>query len=217
MQIKKRFVWWNVVLCFITLGIYSFYWIYTLTEDSNKISPEYATASGAKAVVLTISTFGIYGYYWHYKLGLKTYKQFESGFMELVFYIIGLGFLNLILCQTEVNTYADVPNDVPSKRNVAASVILSIVTLGVYFTYWRLRLTEECARISSEPKLPNADLCETFSVISLGFYRIYWSYRLAQKLKLNAPLCAVLSLFAGVVALALAQNEINKSHAVEKI
>ncbi len=215
MQIKKRFVWMNVIFSLLTLGIYTLYWIYTLTEDSNKISPEHATASGKKAVLLTIFTFGIYGYYWHYKLGLKTYRQFKSGFMEVCFYIIGLGFLNLILSQTEVNTYADIPNNQPTKRNIAVCVLLSIVTFGVYFLYWQLRLTEESNNISPEPKLPNGDTCHTLILVSLGFYRIYWAYKIAKKLGLNSTLFAVLSIFPylPIVTLALAQSEINGVYA----
>ncbi len=212
MQIKKRFVWMNILFCVITLGIYGYYWLYTLTEDSNKISPEHATASGGKAVLLSIFTFGIYGYYWHYKLGLKTYRKFNSGFMELVLYIFGLGFINYILCQTEINTYADIPNSLPQKRNTALCILLSIVTFGIYFVYWNLRITEESNNICDQYPLPNGDTCHTYMLISFGFYRIYWAYKIAKKLRLNVPLCMVLSFFPLLlfVPLALAQRAINK-------
>lgn len=212
MQIKKRFVWMNILFCILTLGIYSIYWLYTLTEDSNKISPEYATASGGKAVLLSIFTFGIYGYYWHYKLGLKTYRKFKSGLMELLFYICGLGFLNYVLCQTEINTYADIPNDVPKKRNTAVCVLLSIVTLGIYFAYWKMRITEESSNICPEYPLPNGDTCHTFTLISLGFYRIYWAYKIAKKLNLSVRLCIALSFFPIllIVPVGLSQREINR-------
>lgn len=209
MQIKKRFIWLNILLCWVTLGIYSIYWFYTLTEDSNKISPEHATASGGKAVLLNIVTLGIYGYYWHYKLGIKTYKQFHSGTLELFLYIIGLGFINYILCQSEINKYADVQNRVPTKRSLPISILLSIVTFGIYGAYWQMSITEESNTVCPEIKLPNGDTCQTFSVISLGFYDLYWANKVAKRLQLNVALCVVFALLCPVVTLAVAQHKIN--------
>lgn len=217
MQIKKRFIWLNILFCVITLGFYGIYWFYTLTEDSNKISPEHATASGGKAILLSIVTLGIYGYYWHYKLGLKTYRQFRSGAMELFLCIIGLGFLNFILCQTEINTYAEIPDNIPKKRNIALSIFLSFITLGVYYLYWRLSIIEESNTICPEIKLPNADTCHTLSLVTLHIYSLYWGYKVAKRLGLNASLCVFLNIFAEIVTLAIAQNKINKEYAVERI
>ncbi len=211
MNIKKRYAALNLLLCVITLGIYSFYWIYTLTEDSNKICPEKATASGGKAVLLFIFTFGIYGYYWFYKLGRKIYeKNFKSGAMELFFYIIGLGIFAMFLTQTEVNLYAPKEYDLPRRRNCVLSTLLSIVTFGIYYIYWYLRITDESNCLATEEnKLPYADTCYCLDVISLHYYNVYWAYKLSKTLKMRTGLCIFFSLFINLGNLIYAQRRIN--------
>lgn len=211
MNIKKRHAMFNLLLCIITLGIYTFVWIATLTNDSNKICPEKATASGGKAVLLFIFTFGIYGYYWYYKLGRKVYeKNFKSGFMELFFYIIGLGLITLALTQTEVNTYAPKEADRPKQRKCALSVFLSIITFGVYFTYWYLHVTDESNTLAtSETELPYADTCSLLSIVSLHWYNVYWAYKLSKTLNMKTGLCVFFSIFLNIGNLVYAQRRLN--------
>lgn len=211
MNIKKRYAMLNLLLCVITLGIYAFYWIYTLTEDSNKICPEKATASGGKAVLLFIFTFGIYGYYWYYKLGRKVYdKSFKSGAMELFFYIIGLGILVLALTQTEINTYAPAELNLPRKRNCGLSAFLSIITFGVYSLYWYLRLTDESNTLASdENKLYDGDTCAMLNAVTLHYFNIYWAYKLSKTLKMKTGLCIFFSIFINLGNMIYAQRRIN--------
>ncbi len=103
MEIKKRNVALAIIFTIITFGIYGIYWFVCLTNDSNKISPDKATASGGLAILFTIISFGIYGIYWNYKLGDKLTG---SGVLYLILSLIGFGWLNYILAQSEINKHA---------------------------------------------------------------------------------------------------------------
>ena len=63
----------NIGLCIvysiITLGIYSFYWMYKLNEETAAEAGREPTVSGGLLILLTIVTCGIYFLYWCYKQG----------------------------------------------------------------------------------------------------------------------------------------------------
>lgn len=103
-EMKKRNVGLAVLFSIITFGIYGIYWFVCLTNDSNTINPEEKTASGGLAIVLSLVTFGIYGIYWNYKLGKKLTG---SGTLYLILSLIGLGIVNYILGQSEINKYIE--------------------------------------------------------------------------------------------------------------
>ena len=60
-----------ILLSIITLGIYSYYFIYTLARDINIACKEDGekTAGLVKFIILSIVTCGIYAWIWYYKLG----------------------------------------------------------------------------------------------------------------------------------------------------
>ena len=103
-MIKKRNVGLAVLFTIITFGIYGIYWFICLTNDSNKVNPEQATASGGRALLFTIISFGIYGFYWNYKLGVKVA---DGGALYLILSLIGFGWVNYILGQLEINKHAE--------------------------------------------------------------------------------------------------------------
>lgn len=97
---KKRNVGLAILFTFITFGIYGIYWFICLTNDSNTINPDEKTASGGLAFLLSIVTFGIYGIYWSYKLGKKLTG---SGTVYLLLSLFGLGIVDYVLAQSEIN------------------------------------------------------------------------------------------------------------------
>lgn len=103
-MIKKRNIVLAVIFSIITFGIYGIYWFICLTNDSNKLNPEKATASGGLAILFTIITLGIYSIYWNYKLGEKVGG---SGVLYLIISLIGFGWVNCILAQSELNKHAE--------------------------------------------------------------------------------------------------------------
>ncbi len=97
---KKRNVGLAILFTIITFGIYGIYWFICLTNDSNTINPDEKTASGGLALLLSIVTFGIYGIYWSYKLGKKLTG---SGTVYLLLSLFGLGIVDYVLAQIEIN------------------------------------------------------------------------------------------------------------------
>lgn len=110
-QVEQR----NVIMCIVwsilTLGLYDIYWIYALTNDINEMSEEEGRTSGGMVILLTIVTFGLYAIYWAYAQGeaLGAIKQKNgdgsgsNGTLYLILAIFGMGWLNPILIQNEVN------------------------------------------------------------------------------------------------------------------
>ena len=107
-------------------------------------------------------------------------------------------------------------------RGIAAAIILSIVTLGIYCIYWFIKLTDETNYLGKpEHRTTSGGKAFLLSLVTCGIYTIYWSYRLGQKTgDMNGGndqgvVFLLLSLFGfGIVAYALAQAELNR-HAGE--
>lgn len=74
MGIQKKSIALYILLSIVTCGVFGWYWMYTLTEDINKITGNKDDFSGGIAVLLNIVTCGIFGIYWAYKQGEKLDK-----------------------------------------------------------------------------------------------------------------------------------------------
>ena len=108
---KERNIALCIVFSIITFGIYTLYWFFTLTEDTNRISNDPAPTSGGMALLYTIITCGIYGFYWMYKRGaiiddynMRTGKGSTSNaIIYLLLAVFSLGIVSYCLCQNEIN------------------------------------------------------------------------------------------------------------------
>lgn len=58
-----------LLLNVITCGIYSYFWMYSTTEDLKYLSNRYDVPSGITVVILTLVTCGLYEIYWYYRIG----------------------------------------------------------------------------------------------------------------------------------------------------
>lgn len=112
-NVKEKNIALCIILSLVTCGIYMYYWIYSITDDTNVIAGEPEDTSGVMALVLTIVTCGIYGLYWAYKRGEKIDKAHQNrgeaasngGVLYLILYIFG-GIISLALIQNEINKFA---------------------------------------------------------------------------------------------------------------
>lgn len=112
-MVKEKNIALCIVLYFVTCGLYLFYWMVTLTDDTNTIAGEPEDTSGIMVIVLTLVTCGIYGLYWAYKRGEKIDKAHQNrgeaasngGVLYLILYIFG-GIISLALIQNEINKFA---------------------------------------------------------------------------------------------------------------
>lgn len=113
-------------------------------------------------------------------------------------------------------------------RSIALSIVLSIVTCGIYSIYWFVVLTDEI----NHEKLEYAGelsgiACFLLALITCNIYGIYWAYKTGEKLDTvkaergvltgrdSNILYLILELLGfNVIVLALAQNEMNKLHPI---
>lgn len=106
-------------------------------------------------------------------------------------------------------------------RSVPASVILTIVTCGLYGIYWFICVTDEVSEVTESPGT-SGGIALLLSIVTCGIYRLYWAWKLGDKLdtsryRNNVPpgsfpiLFLILCLFGlDIVVLAIAQNELNR-------
>lgn len=109
-------------------------------------------------------------------------------------------------------------------RNIALSIVLSVVTCGLYSIYWFIVLTDE---INREKREYAGDLsgivCFLLTLVTCNIFGIYWAYKIGEKLDTikaergipggrdSNVLYLILEILGlNVIVLALAQNEMNK-------
>lgn len=118
------------------------------------------------------------------------------------------------------NNYSDYTPIVPN-RNIAVSIILSIITCGIYSIYWFVVMTDESNKVSNDNS-SSGILALVLTIITCGIYGIYWYYKMGQKMyqagKMhhkdiadNSILYLILGLFGfGIISYALIQTDLNK-------
>ncbi|MBR4554918.1 MAG: DUF4234 domain-containing protein [Ruminococcus sp.] len=112
-SVPQRGIALCVVLSIVTLGIYMFYWMYKLNDETKIVASEPNATTGGMVVLLTIVTFGIYGFYWAFKQGERIDKaksirggqQTGLSTMYLILMIL-LSPAALALMQNELNQMA---------------------------------------------------------------------------------------------------------------
>lgn len=106
------------------------------------------------------------------------------------------------------------------KRSIALSIVLSIITCGIYSIYWIVVLNNELKHEVGEDEFTSGGLVVLFTLLTCGIYGIYWSYKMGEfvdKLNNNESgntgiLYLILSLIGfNIINYALIQNELNKT------
>ena len=108
-----------------------------------------------------------------------------------------------------------------TKREIATSIILSIVTGGLYSIYWFITLTDDVGKLSKDDHL-RGGMCFLLTLVTCGLYGFYWAYLMGKamyKIKTekniagtsdNSVIYIILQLFGlQIVTLALVQNDVN--------
>lgn len=104
-------------------------------------------------------------------------------------------------------------------RSIALSIILSIVTCGIYMLYWQYKLNDEVNDMAEDPAALGGGMVVILSIITFGIYNLYWFYKMGQKCdyirqqdSYSSILYLVLGVFGlGIVSFALIQDSINKA------
>lgn len=108
------------------------------------------------------------------------------------------------------------------ERNIAVSIILSLVTCGIYMIYWVFCIINETNEASGRVDSRSGGMVLLLSIVTCGIYMYYWAYCQGEKLdeaKTKRGLAAsnngiaylLLYIFGlGIVAIAIMQNDLNK-------
>lgn len=107
------------------------------------------------------------------------------------------------------------------EKNIVVSILLSLVTCGIYGLYWFITLTDDTNALSGNNETTGA-VALLLTLVTCGIYGYYWAYKLGEKIDAiktshgeaagsNSVLFLVLQIFGlGIVNYCIAQSEINK-------
>lgn len=108
------------------------------------------------------------------------------------------------------------------ERNIGLSIVLSIVTCGIYGIYWFITLNDEVKQKSKDETLASGGLAFVLTLVTCGIYGYYWAYRMGKATLAarkeagmdegsdNSVLYIILQFFGlAIVNYALIQNDMN--------
>ncbi len=108
------------------------------------------------------------------------------------------------------------------KKDIAVSIILSLVTCGIYSIFWFINLTDDVNTLKNDSSATSGGMAFLFNLLTCGIYGIYWAYKQGTSIDeirqsrglaagSNGIIYLILSICGlGIVGYALMQNEINK-------
>ena len=107
-------------------------------------------------------------------------------------------------------------------RNIVTTILLSLVTCGIYGIIWFIKLTDDSNTACGEPNQTSGGMAFLFTLLTCGIYSFYWAYKMGENMQKagqrygkpienNSVLYLVLSLFGlGIVNYCLIQSDLNK-------
>lgn len=104
------------------------------------------------------------------------------------------------------------------RRSIAAAIILSLVTCGIYYLYWFIALTNETNYATGNENDTSGGMAFLLTIITCGIYGFFWAYKMGEKIdtaqgvnKSRSIIYLVLNLFGlSIVTYALIQDTLNK-------
>lgn len=106
-------------------------------------------------------------------------------------------------------------------RSVGFSVVLSIITCGIYAIYWFVVLTNDVGKLSRDPSFTGGKHV-LLTLVTCGIWSYIWSYQVGKQVAEaqrqrghmgsdNSVLYLILTFFGlGIVTYALVQSDVNK-------
>lgn len=108
------------------------------------------------------------------------------------------------------------------KRSIGVSIILSIVTCGIYGIYWMIKLNDELNMATGNTAAKSGGIVFLLCLVTCGIYMFFWMYKMGENvdtIKTNAGVQAgntgimylILTFFGlSIVNYCLMQDTINK-------
>lgn len=105
------------------------------------------------------------------------------------------------------------------KRSIVTSVLLSVITCGIYTLYWDYKILDELYRANNIQSTAGTDIL--LGLVTCGIYNIYYHYKMGKMLnsamisnglppKDDSILFVILPIFGlGIVVNCIVQNDFN--------
>lgn len=107
------------------------------------------------------------------------------------------------------------------QRSVALSIILSLITCGIYGIYWFIVLTNDVGKLSGDYTFTGGKHF-LLTLVTCGIWSFVWAYQVGKQLSIaqhqrgmmvsdNSAVFLILTFFGlSIVVHALAQSDVNK-------
>lgn len=121
------------------------------------------------------------------------------------------------------NTYGGGFGPNIQRRDILVSVLLTIITCGIYGIFWFINIVDDLNYASGHTEEPSGVIVFIFSIITCGIYLFYWMYKAGDKVNemkqrngmmadssngILYLLCCFLG--GGIIAYCLIQSELNR-------
>lgn len=107
------------------------------------------------------------------------------------------------------------------ERSIATSVILSIITCGIYAIYWFIVMTDDAKVAANDTGMASGGVAFLLTLVTCGIYGIYWAYKMGElvaqaqndrgmMVKNNSVVYLVLEILGlGLIVYILVQSDLN--------
>ena len=69
-----------------------------------------------------------------------------------------------------------------NKRNLAVSIILTIVTCGIYGIYWFIVMTDDTKNVSGDINGASGGVAFLLTLVTCNIYGYYWAYKQGERI-----------------------------------
>lgn len=108
------------------------------------------------------------------------------------------------------------------ERSIVVSIILTIVTCGIYGIYWFIVMTDDAVKANDGKEYQTSGgVAFLLSIVTCGIYSLYWYYKMGKAISVakadrnmpagdNSVLYLVLGIFGfGIISYCLIQSDLN--------
>ena len=65
-------------------------------------------------------------------------------------------------------------------RSIVVSILLSIVTCGIYGIYWFVKLNDELNAAAGKQNATSGGVAVLLTLVTCGIYGFYWAYKMGE-------------------------------------
>lgn len=102
------------------------------------------------------------------------------------------------------------------EKSIVTCIILSILTCGIYTLIWMAKETDDANKVYSKAIEVSGGTVVLLTLVTCGIYGFYWAYKMGKAVdsekggESNSILYLLVYFLAGIITLAIFQNELNE-------